>query len=317
MKNNPVVSVIVAAYNAEAYLSECLGSILEQTYPYLEIAVIDDGSTDRTSRIAARYHPRVRCYSQANAGPAAARNLGMMKTSGAYICFLDADDLMTGDRVFMQVDLLERNAEVGIVFCDYKNFDDQREWHTSHFETCNLLMRKMNNEVEVILRNAYIDLAKENFGIAGNFLFRRSLLEKEAGFDSRLRGSEDFHFYYRLARHSPVAVVKRLGMKRRIHNANATSNRTKMTVGALLAWSDLLASETDPLANALLKKRIALFWAGLARYFADEGRYIGSYCQEWRALRSDFCFERMTRSLRSFTRTTLMALGVHRPREPL
>lgn len=92
----PLVSVIVPAYNAEATLSETLASVAAQTWRNLEIVVVDDGSTDRTRDIACLFaatDPRARVVSIPNSGVAAARNTGAASTSGPFLAPIDADDL--------------------------------------------------------------------------------------------------------------------------------------------------------------------------------------------------------------------------------
>ena len=87
----PRFSIIIPAYNAEAYLQRCLDSILTQNYSDYEVIVIDDGSTDGTSNILGQY-PQVKVISQSNHGMATARNRGLEVAQGDYILFIDSDD---------------------------------------------------------------------------------------------------------------------------------------------------------------------------------------------------------------------------------
>ena len=94
--DQPLVSVIVPAYNAEAFIGDTLDSIINQTYTNLEVLVVDDGSQDRTPEIVesiAQKDPRVILLRQSNAGVAAARNLAIQKSTGDYIAPIDADDI--------------------------------------------------------------------------------------------------------------------------------------------------------------------------------------------------------------------------------
>ena len=103
----PMVSVVVPMYNAAPYTGAALESILGQTWPALEIIIVDDGSTDDSAAIAARYAGgRLRLVQQANAGAASARNHGMSLAQGYYIQFFDADDRMTPDKIARQVEAL-------------------------------------------------------------------------------------------------------------------------------------------------------------------------------------------------------------------
>lgn len=94
---NSLVSVIIPVYNASAYLPQCLESVIHQTYPNLEILVIDDDSTDNSAAICeayARRDPRIRIITIAHGGLSAARNTGIEHANGAYLAFLDSDDWM-------------------------------------------------------------------------------------------------------------------------------------------------------------------------------------------------------------------------------
>src|SRR5262249_28067826 len=87
----PIISVIIPCYNSARFLSETIESVIAESYPNLEIIVVDDGSTDSSAHIAAHY-PGVRCLRQPNLGVAAARNNGLRSSTGDYIVFLDYDD---------------------------------------------------------------------------------------------------------------------------------------------------------------------------------------------------------------------------------
>jgi glycosyltransferase involved in cell wall biosynthesis len=110
--SSPLISCIIPAYNGEAYLSHALDSILAQTHRPLEIIVVDDGSTDATPAIATAYGPQVRYVCQANAGPAAARNLGLQEARGELIAFLDQDDVWHPDKLSRQLSRFEARPEL-------------------------------------------------------------------------------------------------------------------------------------------------------------------------------------------------------------
>ncbi len=109
----PLVSVVVPAYQAEAYIGEALESALAQDHGRVEVVVVDDGSTDRTAEIASAYP--VRLLHQANRGPAAARNAGVALARGEFVTILDADDVWPADRLSRQVAHLRAHPEHGIV----------------------------------------------------------------------------------------------------------------------------------------------------------------------------------------------------------
>ena len=100
----PLVSVLITAYNAEPWLAETLGSALGQTHPRTEVLVVDDGSTDGTLDLARSFQdPRLRVVSQANSGACAARNRALAECTGDLVQFLDADDLLAPHKIERQV----------------------------------------------------------------------------------------------------------------------------------------------------------------------------------------------------------------------
>lgn len=118
---HPCVSVIIIAYNGEAFLSQAIDSVLAQTFQDFELLVVDDGSTDRTRQIADAYRMtrRVRVLSHpdgGNRGMSAARNLGLSQARGEFIAFLDADDVWAPEKLEQQVVILRAEPEVGLVY---------------------------------------------------------------------------------------------------------------------------------------------------------------------------------------------------------
>jgi glycosyltransferase involved in cell wall biosynthesis len=118
----PLVSCIVAVFNGERYLEEALRSILDQTYRPLEVIVVDDGSTDGTADVVARFGPRIRAVHQPNAGPAAARNRGLADARGDWVAFLDADDLWHPEKLTRQAARLRARPELDLSVTQIRNF---------------------------------------------------------------------------------------------------------------------------------------------------------------------------------------------------
>lgn len=315
MDSNPLVSVIIPAFNAHDFIGETLDSILTQTYRNLEIIVIDDGSTDQTSQVVRSYHPRVLYHYQSNSGGCAVpRNTGIERSSGEFLCFMDADDVMVPDRIARQVDFMDRNPSVGLVFCDYRNFNEEGPYPKSHFQTCPRLWPQLREWRELILDNPCELLAQENFGSAGSLFIRRNILKFESGFEPTLRACEDFHLYYRLARHSPVGVINEVGMIRRLHGNNMSGNPSKMLSEGIRSRTMLRDSEQDSRILVHLNGQIADYLGSLARYYADNGQFMKALGKDWEALSCQFCGPRLQITCRNIARTILMATGMRRPR---
>src|ERR1017187_8423307 len=105
----PLVSILIPAYNAQAWISDTLRSAITQTWQQKEIIVVDDGSTDQTLTIARQFESdSVRVFTQKNQGAAAARNKAFSLSQGDYIQWLDADDLLAPDKIARQMEVLAR-----------------------------------------------------------------------------------------------------------------------------------------------------------------------------------------------------------------
>lgn len=109
------VSAIIAVYNGQRYIAEAIESILAQTCPPAEVIVVDDGSTDNTAQVAARY-PQVQYQRQENVGQPAALNRGVTLASSNLLAFLDADDVWLDDKTEAQLEVLTQNARLDMVF---------------------------------------------------------------------------------------------------------------------------------------------------------------------------------------------------------
>jgi glycosyltransferase involved in cell wall biosynthesis len=117
-----MISVIIPTYNYSAYLADAIDSVLQQTYKLLEVIVIDDGSTDKTDEIVARYKGKIRYYKQVNTGASAARNKGVEMAHGDYIAFLDADDVWNNNKLFEQYNCFSLPSLPDMIFSHVQHF---------------------------------------------------------------------------------------------------------------------------------------------------------------------------------------------------
>lgn len=126
IENLGLVSIIVPVYNVETYLAECVESVLNQTYPYFELLLIDDGSWDNSPAICdafAQIDLRVKVIHKKNQGPSATRNLGIEKAAGAYIVFIDSDDFVGKEMLEKMIRAITR-YQTDLVICGYERFQD-------------------------------------------------------------------------------------------------------------------------------------------------------------------------------------------------
>lgn len=134
-KNYPKVSVIMPAYNASEYLAEAIDSVLEQTYPNIEILVINDGSKDdgATERLALSYGDRIRYFAKENGGVSSALNLGIDNMTGAYFSWLSHDDAYTPEKIANQVAALRAADKAdAVALCSHIFIDKESKPITAH-----------------------------------------------------------------------------------------------------------------------------------------------------------------------------------------
>ena len=143
--NNPLVSVIIPAYNAEKYVAEAINSILSQTYKNIEVVIIDDASTDGTLKIIQKYQlkdERIRLYSnEKNMGIGANRARGIKLAKGEYICWQDADDISLPNRIASQVSYLQGHPDVGVVGGFIQFFDETGDGVIRRYEENDTALR--------------------------------------------------------------------------------------------------------------------------------------------------------------------------------
>ncbi|WP_009633297.1 glycosyltransferase family 2 protein [Synechocystis sp. PCC 7509] len=203
----PLVSVIIPAYNAEAFIERTLNSVLGQTYNNLEVLVVDDGSKDKTFELVqsiAQKDSRVTLIQQKNAGVATARNLAIEKSQGEYIAPIDADDIWYPSKIEKQVKcILEAGESVGLVYSLSANID----------ENDLIIGQYSDNFIFKPEGKVYTALLCTNFvGNASTPLIRRTCFKHIGGYNYQLKqeaaqGCEDWDMYLRIAEYYEFRVV--------------------------------------------------------------------------------------------------------------
>ena len=200
----PLVSVIIPAFNAEGSIRQTLESVSVQTYPAIEVIVVDDGSSDTTTAIVEEFatnDPRFQLIRQLNAGVGAARNAGICQARGKYIAPLDADDLWMPEKLEKQVACMEEFGDkTGLVYC----------WSTLVNEHNQLIDRSPPCRLAGRLRHAIVLV--NLLGNASVPLFRASALKAVGLYLTRaeqggVQGCEDWDLALRIAEFFPVHVV--------------------------------------------------------------------------------------------------------------
>jgi glycosyltransferase involved in cell wall biosynthesis/SAM-dependent methyltransferase len=214
------VSVVIPCFNQAGFLAEAIESALGQTPAPLDVILVDDGSTDNTSEVAARYSG-VRVTRTAHLGLPAARNTGLAEARGDCIVFLDADDRLAPRALEIGLSYLSSRPDCAYVSGHHRLIDIEgavlQEWPRPS-----------------IARDRYALLLQGNYiSMGAAVLYRRDALDLAGGFDPALRASEDYDLYLRLARRLAVCDHDEVVAEYRRHGAAMTDEPVRMLQTAL------------------------------------------------------------------------------------
>lgn len=258
------VTVVIPTYNPTLYLIDTVESVLNQTYHNLEILVVDDGSTEDIifllkNNITAG---KINYIRRVNGGTAAARNTGIVNSTGEYIAFLDHDDIWLPDKIALQVDALDCNPSCGMTYCNYQILDEQTGILIDPYSESG-----GGGMFEKFLYRNYITTASQ-------IMVRRSCFEKVGIFDESLEIVDDYDFYLRLSRHYEINYDHRVLAHWRKHQFNTSKNYVKTQLGrigvkeaAFDGW-ELTDSQKQLLHNGLRKD-----YYELAYYYLNSANY--------------------------------------------
>jgi glycosyltransferase involved in cell wall biosynthesis len=198
-----LISCIIPVFNGERYLREALDSILAQTYRPLEIIVADDGSTDGTAAVVASYGEKVTYLRQNNAGPAAARNLGLSAAREEFVAFLDADDLWHPEKLAQQMARFQARPELDLCVTHVQNF-----W-----------IPELQAEA-ARLRDHRLMQSLPGY-VTATLLACRTLFERIGQFNPTLGHGDDTDWFLRAAEHGAVIeLLAEVLVYRRLHKTN-------------------------------------------------------------------------------------------------
>lgn len=221
MNGEPLVSVIIPAYNASNYLSEAINSVLSQTYPNIEIIVVNDGSKDKgkTREVALSFGDKIRYYEKENGGVSSALNLGIKNMNGEYFSWLSHDDAYEPEKIEAQV-LSLQGREKCVSICNTKTIDkdsnvvDIRE---NHYKSPN-----MSSEEALM----YIT----NYGANGcALLIPKKAFEEVGCFDEELRYCQDIFMWWQIFLSGyALTFIDYIGVCYRVHPAQITQTNLSL-----------------------------------------------------------------------------------------
>jgi glycosyltransferase involved in cell wall biosynthesis len=299
MTAEPLVSVLIPSYNRAHVIAETLDSVLQQSWPRLEIIVVDDGSKDNTDEAVAPYRDRIVYIKQKNQGLAAARNTGLQRASGELMAWLDSDDLWNRDKIALQVGVLSKTGCV-MVASDFSAFDDEGFFERSHVRGYYSVIDKTPGGLSGIFPNeeqlptrgmAHVggeipDSVRVFSGeifrqlIAGNCLhpptvmFTREAAARAGWLDAAFRKDSDYEYLLRLSRLGRVAFVDLPLMRYRYSPDQMSSDKylADIAVSCVLVMDSLRAQDPSLEGSPVFRRRLGTAHLSAAHALADTRR---------------------------------------------
>lgn len=262
-------SIVIPVYNVEKYLSECLDSILNQTFHDYEVILVDDGSKDRSYDIAKEYavrDHRIKLIHKDNGGQSTARNVGTKNASGEYIIYIDSDDYITSIHFFEDIaqKLLDSSYNIDIIFYKHQKFYDSKHeyekclYSFSSIKECDTYFSVLE---KMVIEDSF-------FGMPWNKCIKKSvIIENDIFFEEGLTG-EDMDWIYKILLNSNtiLTIDKPFIAYRQRENSITSSLKIKNLIDyvkILEKWSDFFLNGNF----SEIEKNIYL--GSLAKYYSN------------------------------------------------
>ena len=214
------VSVIIPAYNREAYIRQTVDSVLNQTYPELELIVVDDGSSDSTREILESYGSRIKLLEhegRVNIGQSAAINVGLEHADGEFIAILDSDDYWETNKLELQTRYLRANPDIGLVYANGTAVNQDGEYLYDIY--------KPDHEEKNITGSVLIDCY---LFVPTNSLVRSEVFSAVGKFDESLRSGQDHDMAIRIAEVAKLGYMNEILFHYRRHQESISSRHADL-----------------------------------------------------------------------------------------
>ena len=265
----PMVSIIIPVYNGSKYMGEAINSALGQTYPNIEVIVINDGSRDNgeTEKIAQSYGERIKYYHKENGGVATALNLGIEKMRGEYFSWLSHDDVYHLDKIEQQMTLLNSlESQTTILYGGYELIDEQ----SKVFANVNPLQIHSEQKLNISLFPLFRGLIN-----GCTLLIHKSHFERVGKFDISLPSTQDYDLFFKMFRDAKIKVQNGQFVKTRVHNEQGSKQIPSHIEECNKLWISMMK-------NVSIKEMIKmensqhLFYEKTAKFLEDNTPYKGA-----------------------------------------
>ncbi|MCL5291942.1 MAG: glycosyltransferase [Actinobacteria bacterium] len=229
----PLVSAIIPVYNGAAYICETLESVLSQTYPKLEVVVVNDASTDESAGLLHQYGERITYIERpVNRGVAASRNAGVAASHGDLVAFLDQDDLWLPERISRGVEAFFANPKAGLVAANT---------YVQEGENRIACWRRVVRTGDRITKR----LLADNFICSAGAMVSRRALDEVGFFDESFYGADDFDLWYRIAGKFEVVLIDEPLAVWKRRPSSLSSNTERMLKDIVNVYNKILSVEEN------------------------------------------------------------------------
>jgi len=250
----PLVSVIMNCRNCSKYLPQALDSVYQQTFKDYEIIFWDNKSTDNSAEITLSYGEPLRYFRGEEFLPlGAARNAAIEKAKGKYITFLDSDDIWLPEKLEKQVELLELNKELGLVYSDSYIIDGNG----------NLIKNTYFYRIKPVRGNVFNELLRCNFIPMLTVAIRREVLDKVGVFNPKYEIAEEYDLWLRIAEYYSIDFIEQPLAKYRVHSESAFQKNIALSYKEDLQIIEYWLNRNPELKRELggkIKRRKALIY---------------------------------------------------------
>ena len=289
-----LVSVIVPTFDREAFIAEAIESVQAQTYPHWELIIVDDGSRDHSADIIQRYAAkdrRIHYYFQENQGQSVARNLGLQKSAGDFICFLDSDNRWLPEKLSQCLQIFERLPDVQVVYGDIITIDEQG----------NEITRDNMPRYSGMIAPRLI---KDNFVTMNTAMARRGCFDELGGMSGQRRVADDYDLWLRFSARYRFHYEPQYMAEYRVMKDQISSDKIKRFDSTEVILKDFRLRFPDAMSQQEFDRGFAFFYTRKARYLASVGKKGKALKEVARAVRCSPLYLAGWRSLLAITLRT-------------